>query len=104
MNYPSSKKSIDNIRSAFQIENLASIFKRNLEQLLMIYDTRSDIIDKRESSILTAIGAIFTVMSLMDLIVLKENRPALIIGTFVVGFIIILKNWIFKRAFKRRNR
>ena len=104
MNYASSKKSIDNIRSAFQIEALSNIFKRNLDQLLMIYDTRSDIIDKRESSILTSIGAIFTVMSLMDLIVVKEKRPALIVGTFIVGFVIILKNLIFKRDFKRRKR
>lgn len=103
MNYPSSKKSIDDIRKAFKIENLRDIIERNLKQLLMIYDTRSDIIDKTESSILSTIGAVLTILSVISLIMDPSQWKSLGIAGFIVGLFIVLKSLLFKRALKRKN-
>lgn len=100
MNYPSSKKSIDDIRKAFKIENLREIIKRNLDQLLMIYDTRSDIIDKTESSILSTIGAVLTILSVISLIMDPSQWKSLGIAGLIVGLFIVLKNVLFKRSLK----
>lgn len=103
MNYPSSKKSIDDIRKAFKIENLRGIIKRNLEQLLMIYDTRSDIIDKTESSILTTIGAVLTILSVLGLLMDPSQWKSLGVAALIVGLFIMLKNILFKKALKRKG-
>ena len=103
MNYPSSKKSVENIKAAFKIVEIRDIFNRNLEQLFKIYNTRSDIIDKAEYSILTAIGAVLTVISVMSLAIDSSNRVLLYIASIVVVIVIVLKNLIFKKLLKRKR-
>jgi len=63
MSYPSSQKSIDYIRSAFNIEKKRTTFQRNQKELLMIYNIRSDMVDKEESKFITIIAAIFTIIA-----------------------------------------
>jgi len=63
MSYPSSQKSIDYIRNAFDIENKRAVFQRNQKELLMIYDIRSDMVDKEETKFISIIVAVFTVIA-----------------------------------------
>lgn len=104
MNYPSSKKSVDDIRASFKIEHLRSIIQRNLDQLLMIYNTRSDIVDKTETSILTTIGAVLTTLSIMSLLSDPKQQMSLVIAALTVGIFILVKNFIFRRAMKRKKK
>lgn len=106
MNYPSSSKSMDGIREAFKIEDQRELLNRNLEQLQMIYDMRSDIIDKTESEILTTIGAILTVISVISLLLDSESHLSLCLATFTVAAFMLFKRYFFRirqRLKGRRN-
>lgn len=101
MNYPSSNRSLELDRKAFKMDELAKLVERNISQLNNIYNTRSDIIDKLESSILTTIGAVLTVVSIVSLFTEENGLDQLFISAFVVGVLLILKR-IFLVKNKRK--
>jgi hypothetical protein len=68
LNYPSSKRSMEDIRKYFFIEKEKAIFQRNKRELLMIYDMRSDIVDKYENVLITTIMAILAAISAISTI------------------------------------
>ena len=63
MNYSSSQKSMNYIRDAFEVEEKKAIFQKNQKELLMIYDIRSDIVDKEETKFISIIATIFTIVA-----------------------------------------
>lgn len=98
MNYPSSKKSIDDIRRSFKIEEIRAILKRNQEQLLMIYNTRSDIVDKAEAILLSTVGTVFTILSVMNFVIEPKNRSLIVITVFIIFFILfVYRRFLLKR-------
>lgn len=102
VNYPSSQKSIDDIRTAFHMDETRKMIGRNQKELQMIYEMRSDIVDKAEATFFSALGAIFTIISVMNFIADPNNHSRLLI-TFTIIFLTIglyryyLKTHIFYR-------
>jgi hypothetical protein len=68
MNYPSSKKSVEMIRKAFRINELIERFERNQQELQIVFDTKRDIIDRVEASILNYIILFLTIMQCLPLL------------------------------------
>jgi len=114
MNYPSSKKSIDDIRKDFNIDEERAVFQRNKEELLMIYDTRSDIVDKSEAKLISFIAAIFTIISISSLLINPQGQSQWllikIIGLILAASLIAIsayrwylhKNIFYKETYIRR--
>ena len=98
LNYPSSRKSIDNIRKSFEIDKYIKTLERNREQILMIYQTRSDIIDRKEAAVLSAAGIVLAGISSVEAI----NNCGDSVVFYVVTFLVILLLYI-KRLFIRRE-
>ena len=97
MNYPSSKKSVDDIRRAFKIRKEQEKIECNKAQLLTIYQIRSGIVDRTEASILSAAGVILTVISVIDLITDTSKSPLLSITALLVGILLLIKRFIFQK-------
>ncbi|MCD7930339.1 MAG: hypothetical protein LUH15_02650 [Tannerellaceae bacterium] len=104
MNYPSSKQSLNKIRNKFKIEPARRVLKRNQEQLLMIYNTRSGIVDKAEAGILSILGAILTVISVVNFIFSPNEFSNLIfiITAFVIGVFILYKRYVIKNLLSKK--
>lgn len=98
LNYPSSRKSVDNIRKSFEIDKHIKTLERNREQILMIYQTRSDIIDRKEAAVLSAAGIVLAGISSVEAI----NNCGDSVAFYVVTFLVILLLYI-KRLFIRRE-
>ena len=105
MGYPSSQKSINYIRNAFNIEEKRAIFQRNQKELLMIYDIRSDMVDKEESKFISFVVAIFTIIaaSFTVVSVLKSTfdyQNLIVIVPFCVvsiSFVIVYRKYMQRR-------
>lgn len=63
MNYPSTKRSIDEIRKGFGVDRERLVLKSHKEYLMDIYNTRNDIVNKSESYVISLLGAILTALS-----------------------------------------
>lgn len=98
VNYPSSQKSIDDIRKAFDMASMRATIERNQKALLMIYETRSDIVDKAETVLISVIGAVFTIISVVNFITDPGNQSKL----WITLLIIILAMLLY-RHYLRRN-
>ena len=46
LRFPTSQRSLDNIRSAFKVDDKLSVFKRNQQQLKTLFNTKSEIKDR----------------------------------------------------------
>lgn len=103
MNYPSSKKSVDDIRKAFKLRKEQETIERNKTQLLTIYQIRSDIVDRTEASILSAAGIILTVISVTDLITDASKSPVLAVIALLVGILLLTKRFIFQKMLTKRR-
>ena len=66
VNYPTSQMSIDVLRRAFQIEKQLSFMKRNQDQLQLVFDTKCDIIDRRDSKRMNVSLAIISVLAVFS--------------------------------------
>lgn len=97
MNYPSSKKSVNDIRRSFKIKKEQEIVERNKTQLLTIYQIRSGIVDRTEASILSAAGIILTVISVTDLITDSSKSPVLSLIALLIGIVLLTKRFIFQK-------
>lgn len=104
MNYPSSKKSVDNIREAFNIQKEIELIQRNKAQLFSIYQTRSDIIDRKEAAILSAAGIVLAGVSSVEAINNCGESPIFYIVTFLVIILLWLKRYILKKEIKKKRR
>ena len=111
-NYPSSRKSIEMIRKAFCIPELISRCERNQEELQMVFNTKCDIIDRMESSILNYIILFLTITQVLPLFLTDEifgmdvvDKIAKLLLTAVLLYLYnITKNLALERSFRDRNR
>lgn len=101
MNYASSKKSVDNIRLGFGIDELLNRYNRNQKILRQVYESRRDYIDRIEAGLLTALGAIITVISIVDMAISPNKWVMLSVATGIIGVLLILKSVLFKRVLRR---
>ncbi len=66
LNYPTSQKSIDMMREAFEIEKQLAYMQRNKEQLQTVFDTKCDIIDRKDSKRMDFSLAILSVLAVFS--------------------------------------
>lgn len=68
MNYPSSKKSMTMLRTAFKIEESIKNFEKNQKELRNIFEIKRDIIDRMESTMLNYIILFLTLIQGISII------------------------------------
>lgn len=66
VNYPTSQKSIHMLRTAFRIEEKLAQMQRNQEQLHRVFDTKCDIIDRRETKRMEKSLAVLSVLAVFS--------------------------------------
>ena len=66
VNYPTSQKSIDMLRRAFRIKKQLVYMQRNQTQLQTVFETKCDIIDRRESKRMDVSLAIISVLAVFS--------------------------------------
>ena len=66
VNYPTSQKSIAMLRKAFGIKGQLEDMKRNQEQLQTVFNTKSDIIDRKDSKRMDTSLAIISVLAVFS--------------------------------------
>ncbi len=66
VNYPTSQKSIAMLREAFGIRDQLDAMKRNQEQLQTVFDTKCDIIDRKDSKRMDTSLAIISVLAIFS--------------------------------------
>lgn len=103
MNYPSSKKSVDDLRKAFKVKRLQELIHRNKELLFTIYQTRSDIIDRKEAAVLSSVGIILAGVSSVEAIVNCGDNPVLYIVLLFVVVLLIWKRLLSNELINRRR-
>ncbi len=83
MNYPSSRKSVEEIRNAFQISKLREDVSKKKDTLLNICTIRDTILDETEGYFISIIGIIVAAFSCADLINSSHSRQ-------ILGFVLLL--------------
>lgn len=78
VNYPSSNKSIENIRKAFKIENLRTQLERNKQQLVSVSELRENYLSYWEGRIISILGVFLTVISITEFIIDPSKSKSLI--------------------------
>jgi GNAT superfamily N-acetyltransferase len=108
VNYPSSKKSLQEIRNAFQLENKIERLNRNQEQLQLVFKTERDILDRVEASILNYMVLTLTLFQLVNFIFpsilagdVGENSKKSFLIFIVIVLIALYAN--FQRAISSRK-
>lgn len=93
VNYPSSNKSIDNIRDAFKIEALRDELERNKQQLVSVSELRENYLSYWEGRIISVLGVFLTVISITEFIIdPSKNHSLIYIGICsLLLWIILLK-------------
>lgn len=105
MNYPSSQTSMENLRSNFKIAESREQYQRDSEIFQKIYETKNNYSEKVEASILTAVGAILTVISIVELLWNTAGYNKLAVAGLVVAVLLFLKNrFILRRRYKNKKK
>ena len=66
VNYPTSQKSLRVLRSAFKVDEQLSCMRRNQEQLGRVFDTKCDIIDRKETKRMDKSLAVLSVLAIFS--------------------------------------
>ena len=66
VNYPTSQKSLDMLRAAFKIDDKLERMKRNQEQLQLVFDTKFDIIDRKDAKRMDKSLAVLSVLAIFS--------------------------------------
>jgi ribosomal protein S18 acetylase RimI-like enzyme len=102
MSYPSAKRSIYQIRTAFGMDGILARMKRDTEELQIVFNTQTEIIDRVESSILNYIMMILTFIQagsiLLPHVFGSDGGSGKLLGTGFFGLLILLFWWL-KRIF-----
>ena len=101
VNYPSSKVAINLIRDAFQIEKQREQLELKKQQLYSISEVRSNLHSYVESQVVTIVGALLTVISLVDLFLAPDKHLQLAISPLVV--LIFILYVLYASSVKRRH-
>ena len=112
MNYPSSKKSMTMLRNAFKIEENIKNFEKNQKELRDIFETKRDIIDRMESTMLNYIILFLTLIQgisiILPMIFGGTNFPInqiYGIGIVTLSFVIyiFMRKYRLRKIFKNRK-
>ena len=103
VNYPSSKVSINLIRDAFQIEKQREQLELKKQQLFSISEVRSNLHSYVESQVVTIVGALLTVISLVDLVLAPDKHLQLAISPLVVLIFILYVRYASKVKHRRNH-
>lgn len=103
VNYPSSKVAINLIRDAFQIEKQREQLELKKQQLYSISEVRSNLHSYVESQIVTIVGALLTVISLLDLVLAPDKHLQLAISPLVVLIFILYVRYASSVKERRRH-
>jgi hypothetical protein len=103
VNYPSSKVAINLIRDAFQIEKQREQLELKKQQLYSISEVRSNLHSYVESQIVTIVGALLTVISLLDLVIAPDKHLQLAISPLVVLIFILYVRYASSVKERRRH-
>ena len=103
LNYTSSQKSADELRKAFRIDNQLAIYTRNQTMLKEVYESKNNYVNQIESYILSAAGAILTVISIIDFAVDPKNHIPLAAAALIVALLLFLKSRLFKAKKNKRK-
>ncbi len=95
VNYPTSQKSIHMLRQAFQIHEQLEYMKRNQEQLQTVFDTKCDLIDRKESRRMDMSLAILSILAVFSAWIDGYDYLDTWQDTFAPGTIYILQKLLF---------
>jgi GNAT superfamily N-acetyltransferase len=101
MNYTSSKKSVDGIRKAFKIDETLARYNRNQILFKDIYMSMRDNIDRMQTKIITLLGLMLTIISILELIFDTSKLPILGIGAGVLFICIGIKTFFLHHKKKK---
>ncbi len=99
----STRTSLQNLRESFKIPELLEKHNRNAEVFQKIYEAKSSFIDKVESSILSTVGAVLTVISVIELVWKTTGLNKLGVATLVVGIFLLFKNKKINKKNKKKK-
>lgn len=97
MNYPSSRKSVEEIRSAFEIGKLREDVSKKKDMLLNICTIRDTILDETEGYFISIIGIIVAAFSCVDLIHSAHIRQ-------IIGFVLILVSILIALRYRMNHK
>ena len=100
LNYPSSMVSIDRIREAFQIEKHREQLELKKTQLLNISESHSNLNAYIESQVVSVVGALLTIISLLECIFTPDKRIHLVIAPVFM----VLCLWLLHRTRGKKKR
>ncbi len=66
MNYPTSQRSVNMLRTAFKVKDQLDFMKRNQEQLQVSFDTKCDLADRRESKRMNTSLTIISILAVFS--------------------------------------
>ena len=66
VNYPTSQKSIEMLRTAFRIDEQLGDMKKNQEQLQLVFDTKCDIVDRKDAKRMDSSLAIISFLAVFS--------------------------------------
>ena len=94
LNYPSSMVSIDRIREAFEIEKHREQLELKKTQLLNISESHGNLNAYIESQVVSVVGALLTIISLLDCIFTPDKRMQLLVAPVLM----LLCLWYLHRS------
>ncbi len=100
LNYPSSMVSIDRIREAFQIEKHREQLELKKMQLLNISESHSNLNSYIESQVVSVVGALLTIISLLDCLFTPDKRIQLLVAPVFM----LLCLWYLHRSRGKRKK
>ena len=100
LNYPSSTRSLDIIRNAFCIPAKRAEVELNKRQLIALAQTRESYFTYIESRVLTVLGVLLTILSILDFILDVRKRMLIPIALITVAILL----WFLWRRFSRLDR
>ncbi len=89
LNYPSSRVSINLVRDAFQIDKQRQQLELKKEQLFSVSEVRSNLHSYVESQVVTIVGALLSVISLLECIYAPDKRTQLLFAVVTVAIFIL---------------
>ena len=95
VNYPTSQKSIDMLRKAFKIDDKLERMKRNQEQLQIVFDTKFDIIDRKDAKRMDKSLAILSVLAIFSAWIDSYDYVSTWDDLFSVDLIYIVQKTLF---------
>jgi len=90
LNYPSSTRSLNIVRSAFGIPAKRAEVELNKRQLISLSQTRESYFTYIESRVLTVLGVLLTLLSILDFVLDVRKRMLIPIALFAAAVLLLL--------------